>query len=179
MKIVLACLMCLVFTATESFAIDGGPNYGGGSVTVTGTYAGVLAPIPTVLDPGPPPVTLKDNSLALFTLVIPKVGLGTGTAAVFRNGLSYSGTIQASADPDTAKLSGVISTSFTPPGANYKANGQFVHAHIVANTNTSSTATARIRGQASITYTNNAADPNGDSGGPIFYRIRGFKQASA
>src|SRR5882724_2274702 len=113
MKIVLGCLMCVVLTASECFAIDGGPVFGGGGqVTVTGIYAGVFVPIKIVVDPGPPPVTLTDNSLVLFTLIIPKVGLGTGTTAVFRNGFFYSGTIQGSADPDSARLTGVVNASF-------------------------------------------------------------------
>jgi hypothetical protein len=189
MKIVLACLMCLVLGASQSFAIDGGPFGGGGTqVTVTGIYAGVLIPLPITLDPGPPAVTVTDNSLALFTLGIPKVGLATGTAAVFRNGIFYPGTIQGTADPDSAKLTGLInaffqetvaSTSTTDFIFQYNANGQFVNAKIVPNINSSNSSTARIRGKASLTYTNDAGDPNGDSGGPISYKIRGFKQAEA
>jgi hypothetical protein len=192
MKIILACLMCLVLGAAECFAIDGGPVFGGGSqVAVTGTYAGVMIPIPTVVDPGPPEVTMTDNSLVLFTLIIPKEGLGHGTSAVFRNGISYTGTIVGSADPDSAKLTGILTTSFlllasssTGTGGTsevikheYDGNGQFVNAKIVSNTNTTSTATARIRGKSSLTYTNDNSDPNGDSGGAIFYRIKGFKQS--
>jgi hypothetical protein len=187
MKNVLACLLCSVLIATNCFAIDGGPWGGNNQVTVTGIYAGVLVPVPVTLDPGPPPVTTTDNSLALFTLVVPKVGLGNGTAAVFRNGLSYSGTIQASADPDSAKLTGIISTLFqetvlitsTVTGViTYNANGQFVNAHIKATIG--STTAARIRGQATLTYQTDNGDPSiGNSGGPITYKIRGFKQAEA
>ena len=93
MKILLACLMCPVLVVSQCFAIDGGPVFGGGGqVTVTGTYAGVFVPI---LDPT---IGIPDNSLVLFTLSIPKVGLATGTVAVFRNGFFYPGTIQGSAD---------------------------------------------------------------------------------
>jgi hypothetical protein len=189
MKIVLACLLCLVLGASESFAIDGGPTYGGGSgITITGTYAGVLVPVPTTLDPGPPPVTLTDNSLALFTLKIPKLGLASGTSAVFRNGIFYPGTILGSADPDSAKLTGILNAFFQETVAatsttrfifQYNANGQFVNAKIVPNQNSASSATTRIRGKASITYTNDAGDPNGDSGGPLLYKIKGFKQSEA
>src|ERR1700759_5637695 len=114
MKIVLASLMCSLLIATQAFAISGGPWDGGGTtVKVTGIYAGVMVPIPTVLDPGPPPVTLTDNSLALFTLVVPSTGLATGTGATFRNGFFYTGTITGSADPDSAKLTGIIATEFS------------------------------------------------------------------
>jgi hypothetical protein len=190
MKILLACLMCLVLGASECFAISGGPVFGGAQVSVTGTYAGVFVPIPIAVDPGPPPVTLTENSLALFTLTVPKVGLASGTSAVFRNGFFYSGGIQGSADPDSARLTGIIDASFeeekqsgtTTVTEHYHANGRFVNANMVANQNPSSSATVRIRGKASLTYTlgANATDAaHGDSGGPILYKVHGFKQATS
>ena len=182
MKILLACLMSPVLVVSECFAIDGGPVFGGGGqVTVTGTYAGVFVPI---LDPT---IGIPDNSLVLFTLSVPKVGLATGTVAVFRNGFFYPGTIQGSADPDTARLTGVVNAFFQETVAEsnttmfffeFDANGRFVNTRIVANTNGFSSS-ARIRGKASITYRNDAGDPAGDSGGPIDYRVRGFKQSEA
>lgn len=189
MKILLACLMCLVLTVAQTFAIDGGPDYGGAGVRLQGTYAGVLAVIPTVVDPGPPEVTLTDNSLGLFTLKIPQEGLATGTSAVFRNGIFYSGTITGSADPDSAKLTAIVAASFKEIRAEsdtgtsfepqYDANGFFAKARIVPNPNVFSSASARIRGTASLTYRNSKEppDPNGESGGPILYKIKGFKQS--
>jgi hypothetical protein len=182
MKILLACLMCLVLGASECFAIGGGPVFGGGGqVTVTGTYAGVFVPI---VDPT---IGIPENSLVLFTLTIPKVGLATGTTAVFRNGFFYPGTIQGSADPDSARLTGVVNAFFQETVATsgnttfmfeYDANGRFVNTKITANSNTFSTASTRIRGKATITYRNDAGDPMGDSGGPIEYKVHGFKQSS-
>lgn len=181
--------MCLILGAGQCFAIKGGPVYGGGQVSVTGTYAGVMVPVPTVLDPGPPEVTLTDNSLVLFAMKIPQTGLASGIAVVFRNGFFYSGGIQGSADPDSAQLTGIVSTSFeqdrqsgtTTITEHYEGNGQFVNAKIAANTNPTSAAAARIRGQASLTYIlgANATNPAGDSGGPILYRIKGFKQSQS
>jgi hypothetical protein len=138
MKILLACLMCPVLTASQCFAI----------------YAGVFLPFPIIIDPGPPPVTLKDNSLVLFTLIIPKVGLASGMVTIFRNGSVNQATIRGSADFNTGRLVGVFIGS--------DANGQFRNARIKAS---------RISGKASITYS--------DSGGPILYGVRGFKQAKA
>jgi hypothetical protein len=198
MKILLAVLLCPVLIASQCLAISGGPFGGPGRVTVTGTYAGVFVPIPTA-NPAPPPDTLTDNSLALFTLKIPRIGLASGTSAVFRNGLFYSGTIQGSADPDTARLTGILNSSFEETVATsstdtlvfvYNANGQFVGAKIVANANATSSATTRIKGKASLTYRTDApdpncvllpcqSDPNGNSVGPILYRIHGFKQSEA
>jgi hypothetical protein len=193
MKVLLGCLMCLVLTIAQTLAISGGPWGGrGGQVTVTGTYAGVLVPVVVVVDPGPPPVTLPpDNSLALFTLKIPQTGGAAGVAIVFRNGITYVGTILGIADPDSAKLTGIITTAFllklgtgsSSADYEYDANGQFVNAKIVGGTNASGAASTRIRGKATLTYVNDDPDPmrhaNGDSGGPIQYKIHGFKQSES
>jgi hypothetical protein len=173
MKILLACLLCLVLPIAQAFAISGGPFPS--PHPVTGIYAGVFVPLPTVLDPGPPEVTMTDNSLALFTLSVQKLGLASGTTAVFRNGISYTGSIQASADVDSARLRG----AFTAVSSSEFAKGIFLNTRIIPNPKTNSTASNRIRGKASITYTNTVNDPNGDSGGPILYRVHGFKQAEA
>jgi hypothetical protein len=160
------------------FALKGGPVFGGKG-NVVGTYAGVLVPSLTV--------GLTDNSLVLFTLNIPQTGLASGTLAVFRNGLFYSGTIRGSADPDTAKLFGAINASFTrsqrevtaaetqtDPDTgtvttifitssvphSYDANGQFVGAKIVGSRNSLTISGTRIRGNASMTYRTDAHDPN-------------------
>jgi hypothetical protein len=192
MKTVLGCLMCLVLTISQGFAISGGP-FGGGStqVKVTGTYAGVFIPILVVVNPGPPPVTLPpDNSLALFTLSVPTQGLAKGTVAIFRNGKAYTGDIQASADPDSAKVSGVISAIHTQtvslPGDtggtvtfvyNDLANG-FLLAKAIASSSTFSTSAVLLRGnQSSIEYTTSSSDSSANSGGPIGYRVHGFKQS--
>src|ERR1700730_9159884 len=81
------------------FAIKRGPIYGGPKVRTTGTYAGLFVPA-------------GDNSLGIFTASIPKSGLGTGTVAFFRNGIFYPGTIQGIADPDSAVLTAVVSSTF-------------------------------------------------------------------
>ena len=190
MRILLGCLMCLVLPFSEAFAISGGPFGGNGQLDVTGIYAGVLVPR---LDPT---VGLKDNSLALFTMTIPRSGLGTGTAVVFRNGIFYTGTVTASADAQTAKLSGVVnavfqevtSSSSSSTGssqsiaAEYDANGRFAGARISANGDTSTFGSTRIHGSAALTYKSFRnglpnTDPNGDSGGAISYKVVGFKQS--
>ena len=99
MKALLGSLLCYVLFATQCFAHKGGPNYGGGQVVTTGSYAGVLIPS-------------GDNSLGIFTVTIPAVGLASGTVALFRNGYFYPGTIQAIADPDSAILTGVVDATF-------------------------------------------------------------------
>lgn len=182
MKILLACLMCIVLGAAECFAIDGGPVYTG-QVTVTGTYAGVFIPLPVQVDPGPPPITQTDNSFALFTLSIQRgtsttPSLGIGTIVVFRNGLLYNvgGIIQASADPDSAKLTGVLTVT---DSAADLARGQFVNTRMVPNNKSGTTVSVRVKGKASINYTSPGGNPNADSGVPIIYRVSAFKQSEA
>jgi hypothetical protein len=184
MRILLACLMCEILPISQAWAIDGGPGFGGGQVQTTGNYAGLFVPR------GP------DNSLGLFTTTIPRTGIGTGTLAMFRNGIFYPGTIQALADPDSAKLTGVASSSFditftsetsgNPPTTKnivitFNANGS-ITATIRANPNTFSTAATRMRGKAKITYATVGSAPGFDdssanSNGPIAYRVSGFKQS--
>lgn len=187
MKILLACLMCLVLTMSQAFAISGGPFGGPGHVLVTGTYAGVLVPI---IDPT---VGVADNSLALFTFRIPVLGLANGTAALFRNGLFYPGTITGSADPDSATVTAVLNATFQITVAEsldpsilfvftYSGNGT-INGKIAASKTHFTTTSVRVKGTASLTYVNDAfvggitPDPVGDSGGPILYKISGFKQS--
>jgi hypothetical protein len=199
MKVLLAALMCLVFTITQAFAISGGPWTGGGHVTVTGTYAGVLVPLVVVVDAGPPPVTLPpDNSLALFTLRIPQTGGGAGAAVVFRNGFFYPGVIDAVADPDTAKVSAIINAMFEVTGsesdssksipARLNANGKFTTVKVAATKGNELTSSVRLKGQAELTYncvcssSNDCppcADAGTNSGGPITYKVKGFKQSES
>jgi hypothetical protein len=92
MKALFASLLCLVFTISQSFAIGGGPNYGGAGITTTGIYAGIM--MPGELSPGA-------NSLGLFSLTIPRTGLGTGDVIIFEAGETYTGTFTGTADPDS------------------------------------------------------------------------------
>ena len=201
MKALLGALVCLVFTITQSFAISGGPWGRGGGVSVTGTYAGVLVPI-AAINPAPPPPTLApDDSLALFTLKIPQTGGGTGAAVIFRKGIFYPGVIDAVGDPDSGKVSAVISASVgitvTCNDCNgvahdntytLNANGKFETVKAVADQQSAAASSVRLRGKASITYVTdamNACDPgcvaslNAASGASIEYRVKGFKQSDS
>ncbi len=167
MKSVLGLLLCLVLGTARTFAISGGPVFGTGSVSTTGTYAGVLAPGP--LSPGA-------NSIGLFSLTIPKTGLGTGTVVIFANGLTYTGTFQGTADPDSARLIGEIDATSTveigDAGAVEVAAGQML-GRIKANKNLFSTATARLVGSSNVQFSFTANNPFTQ----IDYKIRGFKQS--
>jgi hypothetical protein len=186
MRILLACLMCELLVASQCLAIDGGPVYGGGSISVTGTYAGVLLPRPV-----PPGI---ENSLGIFTTAVPRTGLATGTFNIFRGGKFYPGTISGTADPDSAKFTGLANAQFSLTfvvGINsngdpieeqvlFNAIGS-IKARIVPNTNISSSASARMRGDAEITFETVPAgfDPSANSGAPVSYRVRGFKQSES
>jgi hypothetical protein len=184
MKILLACLMCLVLTMSECFALKGGPVFGQGQVATTGIYAGVLVP------------QTADNSLGIFSVIIPNRGTGSGTVSFFRNGIFYPGTIQAIADPDSAVLTGVASSSFditftsettgNPPTTKnivitFNANGS-INGKIKVNKVSGSLALARLTGTSDITYATVGSAPGVDlstanSDGPLPYEIDGFKQA--
>jgi hypothetical protein len=106
MKIVLACLMCFVLGASESFAIDGGPVYPGGT-NVVGTYAGVINRVVTDT-----PLDCGANSIGVFSVGVPKTGISSGTFVMFSQGRAFTGTIQGVADPGKSTLKGVLSATF-------------------------------------------------------------------
>jgi hypothetical protein len=106
MKIVLACLMCLVLGASETFAIDGGPVYPGGT-NVVGTYAGVIDRVVT-----DSPLDCGANSIGVFSVGVPKTGISSGTFVMFSQGRAFTGTIQGVADPGKSTLKGVLSATF-------------------------------------------------------------------
>lgn len=180
MRAVLGCLLCLVLGTAQTFAIKGGPNFGGAGVRTTGTYAGVMLPGP--LSPGV-------NSIGLFSVTIPKTGLGTGTVVIFTAGQTYTGTFQGLADPDSAKLSGEVDASFpylaTVVGSvdngktifitetvSAKAVGK-LEGQITKNKNVFSTASARLTGEADIQFSLSVNNPFTE----IAYTVSGFKQA--
>ncbi len=181
MKTIFACLLCLVFATAQTFAIKGGPGPGTQQVRTTGIYAGVLTPGP--LSPG-------SNSLGLFSITIPKSGIGTGTVIIFTAGETYTGSFQGVADPDTAQLSGEIAASFpyveiVPTGVSDKgvvtyttvtvsatAAGR-VAAKMRANTNRFSSASVRLSGDSNIQFSLTVNNPFTQIG----YIVNGFKQA--
>jgi hypothetical protein len=181
MKSVLGCLLCLVLGTAQTFAIKGGPNFGGAGVRTTGIYAGVMLPGP--LSPGV-------NSIGLFSVSIPKTGLGTGAVVIFTAGQTYTGTFQGIADPDSAKLSGEVDASFpylatvvssidangkvtyTTESVSAKAVGK-LEGQIAKNKNVLSAANARLTGAADIQFSLSVNNPFTE----IAYIVSGFKQA--
>ena len=107
MKALLGCLMFLVLTTSQGFAISGGP-WGRGTLNVVGVYAGVLKPkIPPVDDPP----GCSANSIGVFSVGVPSSGVSTGTFVMFSQGRVFTGTIQGVADPGKGTLNAVLSAS--------------------------------------------------------------------
>jgi hypothetical protein len=108
MKILLACLMCLVLGASQCFAIKGGPVYPGVK-DISGTFAGVLTPI-----------GVGQNALGIFTVGIPQAGqtgLSSGAFLVFTGERTFTGTIQGIGDPNRGTLRAVLQgIPFIPAG---------------------------------------------------------------
>jgi hypothetical protein len=107
MKTLLAILLSFIISEAPVLAIHGGYSLGS-SQSAVGTYAGVLIPTNDVILSGTTAVSgstgavaggFGTNSLGLFTLSIPDVGLGSGTVLIFSSAQGMTGTIQAVADP--------------------------------------------------------------------------------
>lgn len=189
MKALLGCLLCLVLATSHTYAIKGGPPFPGGKVSSVGRYAGVLRPpFCPLADPAQCPTGF--NSLGLFTLSFPQSGLGTGTAFIFANGRSFSGTITASADPNSAALSGVVSTEYqvTVLGSNgtprtcATAGGQ-ITGRIAARTGSAtSVSSILIKGTAAVFVSCLPVSfgcPADCVTGTTNYQVDGFKQSSS
>ncbi len=127
MKKLLPLLICYVLMQGQCFAISGGPVYGGaGHVNVTGSYSGIIQGV-TEVDPsvsgatnipgdpvsGGETSTTSSNALGLFDLVVPGVTTARGQFLLFADGAVFGGTISASVDPDTARISGILQASYT------------------------------------------------------------------
>lgn len=125
----LAAVLChVLFVATSAQALSGGPIYPGGQVSTTGIYSGAL-------------IGLLQNSLGLFSLTVPRTGVGTGTAVVFKAGYFASGRITGVADPQSANLNGILDL-------------QYAYSYLVASTSgTSSLQTITVSGAGIVTAT--------------------------
>jgi hypothetical protein len=107
MKNLLAALMCFVLTASQSFALSGGPDFT--PLDPTGTYAGSIKARKRHLVDFPPGCSL--NSLGVFALTIDASGTGTGDFVMFTQGRVFTGTISGNANLVSGKLSGVLNAT--------------------------------------------------------------------
>lgn len=187
MKILLACLMCLVMGAAQSFAISGGPPYPS-STNVVGTYAGVMDP--TLTDA---PTDCGLNSIGVFSVTVPRTGISSGTFVMFSQGRVFSGTIQGVADPNRASLKGVLNATFNFNVSQTSPTGVVTTTPVTASANgnlnsritnsgdpTASTTSTRLKGSATISVDLGELNPDLS---PLItcqltLRVKGFKQLS-
>ena len=192
MKKLLPLLICYVLMQGQCFAISGGPVYGGGGrVNTVGSYSGTIqgvtevdnssgAPaIPGDPVPGGTATSNKSNALGLFDLVVPGITTATGGFLLFANGVVFGGTITASVDPDSAKLSGVLNGAFnfhltsfaTGVEADVTASALgLINAKVSATGNRAVTA-ARLTGTASLDIDYGLVDNNNQ---PVIARVINF-----
>ena len=123
MKKVLSLLVAFVFMQVQTWALSGGPQYGGSQASVTGTYAGVFTGVGgTAINLGTGSLvdSAGTNALGLFVIGVPVTDVANGTMAIFFEGSFFQGGIIGIADPNKQTLSGVCQgvhitqlTSFT------------------------------------------------------------------
>ena len=110
MKKILSLLVVFVFMQVQTWALSGGPQYGGNQAALTGTYAGVFTGISgTATNNGVNPLidTTGSNSIGLFVVGVPTTDIALGTMAIFAEGTFYQGGILAVADPNKQSLTGI------------------------------------------------------------------------
>jgi hypothetical protein len=188
MKIVLACLMCVVLTASECFAISGGPVFNTG-INVVGTYAGVIKARNRHLNDFPPGCSF--SSLGVFSVGVPTSGIASGDFVMFSQGRIFTGTIRGTADPNTAKLTGILNATFdftvidndtippTTTDLTAEANGHLKTT--ITNVSSQGVVTAiRLSGTAFLAI--NPGSVNADNSANINcemnLRVNGFKQSN-
>ena len=109
MKKILSVLLVFVFLQVQSRAFA--PDYGGLGLNPVGTYGGTLVPSgATTTSAGG---VSSADSLGLFSLGVPQVGLSTGNFAVFIQGGAYIGDIIGYVDPSTQGYSAILSGKST------------------------------------------------------------------
>jgi hypothetical protein len=206
MKAVFPLLLCYVLTTAQTFALSGGPIFGGGRVSTTGIYSGVLQgqeeidsttsgpAIPGDPIPTDPNVTgTPSNALGLFSLTVPATLLATGAFMLFADGEIFSGTINASADPDSGQLKGLLEGSFNFTLQTFDSAGAAVStaitatavgqltARVSASNSLTALSLARLNGNATLAV--NFGQVDGTTFAPIIARtitftVTGFKQSS-
>ena len=123
MKKVLSLLVVFVFMQVQTWALSGGPQYGGSQASLSGTYAGVFTGIGGTairLGTGTLVDSAGTNALGIFVIGVPTTDVANGTMAIFFEGSFFQGGIIGIADPNKQRLSAVCQgvhitqlTSFT------------------------------------------------------------------
>ena len=196
MKSLFGALLCFVLAQSQAWAISGGPIYPGSKTSVVGTYAGVLSPA-FCAEPNPANCPAL-NSIGVFSLAVPSTGNGTGAFTMFARGRVFTGTITASADPNSAQVHGILQASynFNLQRTELDENGQ---PHVVSipvtatingpvnakitNSTSRAAATSAIRLTGDATMFVNGGFVSGSTGEPIIeatlsLKVNGFKQST-
>ncbi len=173
MKAVFGCLLCLLLSSAQCFAVKGGPQYPLGN-NVVGTYAGVMQGAFDPTNPG------SSNTIGIFSLGVPGSGVSGGAFVMFSRGRVFSGSIQGFADPEKATLKGILSASFeysiavAVPGQNGSINIQNIEVTAtangpinadIANSRRASTfggSVTRLRGEATLSISQGTLEDNLD-----------------
>jgi hypothetical protein len=185
-KALFAALLCLVLTATQTFAIKGGPPYPA-NTNLVGSFAGVMQ---GVFDPTTPS---SSNSIGVYSIGVPKTGNATGPFVMFARGRVFSGTITATADPTKATIKGVLNATFnynisvlvggqveTIP-VTATANGPLLSTVSSTKNKNTGTASTVMQGTAVLNISQGEVAANGD---PVLVDIlsltvSGYKQSDA
>ncbi|MFN2623252.1 MAG: hypothetical protein ABR611_10435 [Chthoniobacterales bacterium] len=176
MKALFASLLCFVLTASQTFALKGGPPYPVGT-NIIGSYAGVMQ---GVFDPTNP---RSSNTLGIFSLGIPQTGLATGSVALFTGERTFVGTIQGIGDPNKATLRATLQAIPVVTGGgqtvttlNFHADGTVNASIKTVRSAFNTVANTRLVGTASITTTNRNDSPPTQT--ISSFVVDGFKQSN-
>ena len=192
MKGLFGSLLCLILASSQAFALKGGPDYGGSSTSLVGTYAGVLQGL---FDPTNP---LSSNSIGIFSLGIPQTSLASGAFIMFAQGRVFRGTMNGVGDPNNSSFKGILeatynySVTYAVPGPDGSITLETVEVTATVNGNLNAqvksgsafgaavTATL-LRGDATLYVDQGQVDP--DTNEPVITAIllmtvNGFKQSN-
>jgi hypothetical protein len=204
MKTLLAILLSFVISEAPVLAIHGGYELGGQAGTV-GTYAGVMIPTAiqylngTTEESGTletPVSGFGINSIGIFTMSVPNIGVGAGTLYLFSTTQSMSGSITDIPDPrnnggiyGTIVVTGSIAEGFVVDLLDLAtttleaADGQGVGTLYVTTANSTNSVSPNginLTGSSDVTF----SSENFDTGvftpyEEIKYDVDGFQQSSA
>ncbi len=158
MKKLLPVLLCYVLSASQTYALSGGPIFNSNGSS-RGSYSGVIEGITEVDNgsttgpaiPGDPvaggtagSTPVPSNALGLFNLSVPATGFATGSFILFEDGTVFNGTITATAPTGSNKLVGIIEASFTT----VLFSSTDIFGDTATETTTSATAVGKITAKA-------------------------------
>lgn len=189
MRFLLSLLLSFVLLHSQTYAINGGPDYngnGGFTPNTIGTYAGVLVPTSTSSTNSD---STDANSIGLFSIGQPATGFAKGGALVFIAGAAFTGNLTGIIDPNTVKLTAVIDAISTYSAAR-RVNGILTYSAVFASGsiqaklvagkfNNSSKVSLLLEGTADVAVYGAVRN----DGSPIVsstakYTVSGFKQAT-